>query len=179
VRIERLKQEYGVRVKWIAFPLHPDTPEEGQTLEELFAGRPVDIPAMLARMKQVAGELGLPVCERARVYNSRRATELGKWAEAQGRGDAFHNALFRAYFAEGLNIAEVAVLKGICSGLDLDPGEAERVLVKGAYRKAVDDDWLFSVRLGVTAVPTFRVENRSVVGAQPYEVLERLITQTH
>jgi predicted DsbA family dithiol-disulfide isomerase len=130
---------------------------------------------MMARLKQVADDLGLPVRERTRVYNSRRATELGKWAEAQDLGDAFHEAIFRAYFAEGRNISDVTVLREICSGLGLDPDEAERILSEEAYRRAVDDDWDYSRRLGVTAVPTFLVAGRAVVGAQPYEVLERLV----
>jgi predicted DsbA family dithiol-disulfide isomerase len=127
------------------------------------------------RLRQAAEELDLPVRERTRVYNSRRATELGKWAEAQGRGDAFHDAIFRAYFAEGLNISDVAVLREICSHLDLDADEAERVLAHGDYRLSVDNDWDYSRGLGVTAVPTFLAAGRSVVGAQPYEVLERLV----
>ena len=141
----------------------------------MFGGQPVNIPAMLGRLKQAADELGLSVTERTRVYNSRRATELGKWAEAQDRGDAFHDAIFRAYFAEGLNISDVAVLRETCSHLDLDPSEAERVLARGDYRTSVDEDWDYSRRLGVTAVPTFLAAGRTVVGAQPYEVLERLV----
>jgi len=90
---------------------------------------------MLGRLKQVADELKLPLCERKRTYNSRRATELGKWAEVQGRGDTFHEAIFRAYFAEGLNIADLSVLKKICSRINLDPDEAERVLAEGSYKK--------------------------------------------
>jgi len=138
-------------------------------------GQPVNVQAMMDRLRQAAEELDLPVRDRARVYNSRRATELGKWAEAQGRGDAFHDAIFRAYFAEGLNISDVAVLREACSHLDLDPDEAERVLAQGEYGTSVDDDWDYSRRLGVTAVPTFLAAGRSVVGAQPYEVLERLV----
>ncbi len=127
------------------------------------------------RLGQAAEELDLPVRERTRVYNSRRATELGKWAEAQGRGDAFHDAVFRAYFADGLDISDVAVLREICSQLDLTPDEAERVLAEGEYKNVVDEDWDYSRKLGVTAVPTFLAAGRSVVGAQPYEVLERLV----
>jgi predicted DsbA family dithiol-disulfide isomerase len=130
---------------------------------------------MMDRLRQAAEELDLPVKERTRVYNSRRATELGKWAEAQGRGDAFHDAVFRAYFADGLDISDVAVLREICSQLDLTPDEAERVLAEGEYKNVVDEDWDYSRKLGVTAVPTFLAAGRSVVGAQPYEVLERLV----
>ncbi len=130
---------------------------------------------MLDRLKQAADDAGLPIRERTRVYNSRRATELGKWAEEKGRGEKFHDAVFRAYFAEGRNISDVEVLKEICSDLDLDPDEAERVLAEGTYREAVDEDWDYARRLGVTAVPTFLAAGRAVVGAQPYEVLERLL----
>jgi predicted DsbA family dithiol-disulfide isomerase len=145
-------------------------------LEELFPRGTVDIPSVLDRLRQVAGELRLPLCERTRVYNTRRATELGKWAQEQGRGDAFHDAVFRAYFGEGLNIGDMKVLKKICSPLGLDPDVAEGVLVEGSCRAAVDADWLYAKRLGITAVPTFLAAGRAVVGAQPYEILEKLVT---
>ncbi len=109
------------------------------------------------------------------TYNSRRATELSKWAEDLGQDDAFHAAVFRAYFAEGLNIADISVLKDLCQGIGLDPHEAERVLAARAYKKAVNDDWAYSRSLGITAVPSFLASGRSVVGAQPYDVLEKLV----
>ena len=31
--IEKLKENYSVKIRWIHFPLHPETPQEGQTLE--------------------------------------------------------------------------------------------------------------------------------------------------
>ena len=47
-------------IRWIAFPLHPETPEEGISLEELFKGRGIDLPAYLGRLQNLAVELGLP-----------------------------------------------------------------------------------------------------------------------
>lgn len=161
----------------MAFPLHPETPQEGRSLEELFAGRNIDIPAVLARLKKTAADMELPWGERTMTYNSRRATELGKWADDLGCGELYHDAVFRAYFAEGLNIAQTPILKEICRRLGLDPAEAERVLAAGTYKRAVDDDWLYSRRLGISAVPTFLAEGQTVVGAQPYEALEKLVTR--
>ncbi|MBI5064136.1 MAG: DsbA family protein, partial [Desulfatitalea sp.] len=100
-RIERAQQELDLTIRWTAFPLHPETPEEGRTLDDLFAGRGVDIPAVLARLKSTAAGLGLPFTERSMTYNSRRAQELGKWAEESGQGEAFHRRAFEAYFAHG------------------------------------------------------------------------------
>ena len=161
-------------LRWTAFPLHPETPEEGRSLEDLFAGRLVDIPAMLAKLNATADSLGLPFGTRTMTYNSRRALELGKWAEARGYGEAFHMAVFKAYFAEGLNIALPEVLVDLAQGCGLDPGQARQALGERSFRQAVDDDWARSRRLHITAVPTFKMEARQLVGAQPYEALERL-----
>ena len=40
-----------MRIKWVHFPLHPDTPMEGRSLADLFAGRGYDIPKMAAQMR--------------------------------------------------------------------------------------------------------------------------------
>jgi len=168
-----LKREYDLDVKWVAFPLHPETPEDGLTLDELFAGRDVDIPAMLARLKSVAADCGLPFGVRTMTYNSRRAQEAGKWAESQNRGEAFHMAVFKAYFVDGLNIAKIPVLVELAESVGLRG--VEEILSKRTCQEAVDNDWRYSRRCGVQAVPTFAVQGRMVVGAQPYNVLEALV----
>jgi predicted DsbA family dithiol-disulfide isomerase len=164
-----------VAVQWTAFPLHPETPEQGRTLEALFAGRGMDIPQMLARLEQTAGELGLPFGRRTMTYNSRRAQELGKWAEEQGRGEAFHRAVFHAYFAEGLNIARFDVLRRLAGRVGLDEDSAIEVLDTRQYKKSVDQDWQRARRLGVNAVPTFQMHGRMLVGAQSYEAMVALM----
>jgi predicted DsbA family dithiol-disulfide isomerase len=155
--------------------LHPETPEEGLTLAELFAGRSVDIPALLDHLKKVADECGLPFGAREKTFNSRRAQELGKWAESLGRGEEFHLAAFRVYFAEGLNIAKVSVLTELVEAMNLEGAEAKRVLADGVFRQLVDRDWAYSRANSITAVPTFMADGRTVVGAHPYEELEKLV----
>jgi len=39
----------------------------------------------------------------------------------------------------------------------------------------VDADWSLSQEKGITAVPTFVMNQDKLVGAQPYEMLERLM----
>ena len=160
---------------WTAFPLHPETPPDGQSLEDLFAGRPINIPEMLTHLRHTARQLGLPFGDRRMTYNSRRAQELGKWAENCGRGDAFHNAVFKAYFANGLNIATDTVLMDIAQSVDLDPLEARTVIEQGQYRDAVDRDWQRSRHMGISAVPTFVINRQRLVGAQTYQDLTRFI----
>ena len=160
----------------MAFPLHPETPEEGQSLAELFAGRNIDLNAVRMRLKKAADDVNLPLTVRDMTYNSRKATELGKWAEEKGKGDVYHGAVFRAYFADGLNIGDLTVLKQICNRLGLNPAEAETVIGKRLYKKAVDDDWEYALKIGIMAVPSFMMNGRMIQGAQPYDVLKRLVT---
>jgi len=59
VRIEKLKQTFKIDATLIHFPLHPETPMEGRSMAELYAGRNVDPEAMYARMKGLMDTEGL------------------------------------------------------------------------------------------------------------------------
>ena len=175
MRIDQLHKYYDIEIRWIAFPLHPETPEDGLTLEELFGRQPVDIEKITHRLKQVAGELGLPLGERKKTYNSRLAQELAKWAESKGKGETFHEAVFRAYFVDGKNIAKVDELVALAKSIGLSEKEAKSVLESRIFKEAVDSDWTRSHSLGITGVPTFVIGQQAIVGAQPYEVLEQFL----
>lgn len=164
------------------FPLHPETPLQGQSLESLFAGRHLDLAAMHDRLATVMRAEGLAYGERTHTYNSRLAQEFGKWAETQTGGDdaalsRVHEALYRAYFVEGRNIGLVDELVAIAESLGLSSTSAREILTTRQLKEAVDADWVYARRAGVTSVPTFVVGQRGVVGAQPYDVLERLVVE--
>ena len=178
MRTDRLREEFDLNIRWSVFPLHPETPEEGRDLHDLFAGR-VDIDAMLKRLYQVADELGLPIGKRIRTYNSRRAQELGKWAEEMGVGEAFHNAVYRAYFVDGRNIALPEELTIIAREVGLDPEMALEVIDKQSHTDAVDADWQRAAGFGVTAIPTSIFRQRTLVGFQSYANYRKLITEAN
>ncbi len=144
------------------------------SLAELFAGRSFDLAAAHARLARLMDAEGLPFVARDRTYNSRLAQELGKWAERQG-ASGIHDALFRAYFAEGIDLSRREELVRIAVGQGLAETDARRVLDERELAPAVDADWKRARSLGVTGVPTFAAGGAGVVGAQPYEVLERLV----
>ena len=175
MRIEKLKAEHNVKVEWVHFPLHPDTPAEGRALANLFGGRDEDRKARHAQMKGRMEAEGLPYGERTMTYNSRLAQELGKWADTEPGGEAIHDALFRAYFVEARDISQPAVLLDIAQQVGLSVDGAREVLEKRTFKDAVDEDWKLSREYGITGVPTFVVGRYGVVGAQPYEALEQLV----
>jgi len=130
---------------------------------------------MQARMRGLMAQEGLPYGERTHTYNSRLAQELGAWASTQADGAGIHDALFQAYFVEGKNIGAIDTLVEVAEAVGLSGSEARQVLIARRFKDAVDADWQRAMRLGVTGVPTFAAQGCGVVGAQPYEVLERLV----
>ena len=162
-------------MRWTNFPLHPETPDSGIPLEELFQGRGYDIEEMKQRMSGLMAEENLPYGNRSHTYNSRFAQELAKWGESFPEGEAMNLKLFEAYFAEGRNLAEPVVLLEVAEAAGLDRDAAEEMIRKRSFRDAVDADWKRAHELGVTGVPTFVSGNQGLVGAQPYESLEQLI----
>jgi predicted DsbA family dithiol-disulfide isomerase len=164
-----------VEIQWKAFPLHPDTPEEGLSLDKLYSGLNLDPREVKGRQKRAAEELGLPLGERTMTYNSRLANELGKWAESKGKGEEFHHTVFRAYYVGGINIAKPDELITLAKAVGLPEQEAAEVLKMRRFRREVDADWALSARLGISSIPTFVLDSWSVVGAQTYETLEKLL----
>jgi predicted DsbA family dithiol-disulfide isomerase len=175
VRVEKLKQVFDVDTVWVHFPLHPETPVEGRSMADLYAGRNVDPEAMYARMKGLMDAEGLPYGRRTHTYNSRLAQELGKWADTQPGSEAIHDALYKAYFVEARNIGDPDILVEIAQSVGLPGEEARAVLTERRFKDAVDADWVKSRQWGVTGVPTFVAARYGVVGAQPYGVLEQLL----
>jgi predicted DsbA family dithiol-disulfide isomerase len=162
-------------VKFRHFPLHPETPDEGLTLEELFAGRNIDIPAAQKRMTGLMEEEGLPYGTRTHTFNSRLAQELAAWADTQPGGDGIHEELFKAYFVDGQNLATADVLVATAGKSGLSEDDAADALETRGFRDAVDADWALSRQYGITGVPTFVADGRGASGAQPYEVLEQVV----
>jgi predicted DsbA family dithiol-disulfide isomerase len=122
----------------------------------------------------MAGE-GLHYGDRTHTFNSRLAQELAVWPDGLGATDLLHDALFRAYFVDGLNLADPDVLVAAATSSGLDSREARGVLEERRFAEMIDADWDAARQAGVTGVPTVIAAGLGVVGAQPYEVLESLM----
>lgn len=168
-RVEKLRQSLGIDVQWRFFPLHPDTPQEGLLLKDLFAGRNFDIDAAQARLKQLMDAEGLKFNQRTHTYNSRLAQELAK------AFDQLRDPLYKAYFEDARNIGDVDVLVDIAQSAGIPASDARTVLTERTFKSAVDEDWERARRYGITGVPTFVAGNQKLVGAHPYEMLEKLV----
>lgn len=104
--------------------------------------------------------------------NSRPALVGAKFAEAHGLGEAYHDAVFRAYWQEAQNIEAVEVLAGLATAVGLNRDEFLAALDDPHYQNAMLADVQQAFQYGLSGVPALVYNNKYLVsGAQPYELL--------
>ena len=177
------RPDHPFAVAWHPFQLNPDMPREGMDrrayLEAKFGGKAQAVE-VYARVADAARNAGLEINFEAmeRTPNTLDAHRLIHWAGLEGRQNAVVDALFRAYFREGRDIGDTAVLVEVAALAGMDAGVTARLLATEADR----DDLIARDRdarqKGVSAVPTFLVAQQYVLsGAQPVALWQRAIDE--
>ena len=104
--------------------------------------------------------------------NSRPALIGAKFAEEQGAGDAYHDAMFRAYWQKAQDISELDVLADVATAVSLDADAYLAALDDPHYQSQMQADVEQAFAYGLSGVPALVYNNKFLVsGAQPYEVL--------
>jgi len=154
-------------------------PEQGLPIARLLEekGLLVTPEQVTANLKATAQSFDLPFGEGTMVYNSRLAQEIGLWAQSCGRAHQFHDAAFNAYFVDGRNLADKGVILALAASAGLDVAQAEEIIDLRSYAGAVDRDWAKARELELVAAPTFLMKDQRLVGAKPYQVLEKMVAQ--
>lgn len=172
---------HNFEIEWHPFQLNPDMPAEGmdrrEYLETKFGGREraVAVYGQIAEAAEAAG-IEIDFAGITRTPNTLNAHRLIHWAGLEGRQTAIVSALFRAYFREGRDIGDSAVLLDIAEAAGLDRAMIERLLASDADADDIRARDAHARDRGVTGVPTFVVANQHVVpGAQPPELWAQVI----
>jgi predicted DsbA family dithiol-disulfide isomerase len=145
----------------------------------MFEENACKIPKMRSRWIRAAEKAGLPFSNRTHSYNSRSAQELFKWAETQGKGKPFHDAVLRAYFVDLRNIAKTDVLMDVAASVDLSPHQARQVLETGAFGNAVDADWARSEEMAIELVPTCVFNGKFLENPLSFEALAQFLVENN
>ena len=172
-----MEEKFKLSIRWIQFALHPETPQKGLSLEELFAGRDLDIQAIQGHLRELMRLEGLPYGNRTHTYNSRLAQELSKWGERFPESSLLNQKIFEAYFVDGQNLANQNLLVKLAGEAGLSTQVAREVLENRVFKEAVDIDWMRSRQTGISGVPTFVIGQYRIAGAKSYEMLERFVVK--
>ena len=172
-----------VAVRWRPYQLDPTIPEGGldrtEYMERKF-GRDGRLKAIHDNLARLGAEVGLPFAfaKIRRAPNTLDAHRLIRWAASVGVQREVVERLFSAYFVEGRNIGDHAVLIDIAAASGLDAAIVERLLAEGADADAVRNEIAQAQAIGVTGVPFFIFGGRlGVPGAQDVALLRRAMAQ--
>jgi predicted DsbA family dithiol-disulfide isomerase len=176
-RIERLQREFPVDVEWRPFELHPETPRSGAHLTGRL-GSSARAAAYTQNIIGLAEESGIPMAMPRVVANSHLALEASEFAREQGGFDAYHHALFAAYFEQGRDLGDVDVLCEIARSAGVDDQGLRQALSDGRYAELIDRVTREARADEVLSTPTFVFEGGfRMTGAQDYAVFESITTR--
>ena len=173
-----------VEIEWKSFQLDPEMDnKEGLNVHEYLGkrkgGTPADGKRMNDGMTAAAAEVGLQYdFDNGIINNTMNAHRLLHWAKAAGLQNELKERIFKAYYTEGIDTADITELVRLAKETGLDPLQARKVLEENLYVKEVLQDQQEAVELGVQGVP-FYVFNRkyAVSGAQPSEVFAQVLNK--
>ena len=120
-------------------------------------------------VEETAERDGLPLAlgRIRRTPNSFDAHRLIRIAERHGQGDAMAEALFHAYFVEGLDIGDRDTLVATAAALGFDAQDIRGALASDAEATAVFAADAQARQLGLQAVPCYIFNRRyALSGAQ-------------
>jgi predicted DsbA family dithiol-disulfide isomerase len=175
--LDSLKQTRAVQVQFRAYELRPEgtpplAPEvEAQHRQRGATGWP--------RVQQIARErfgLELKRMEHQLPHPTRLAHIGAKYAVAHEQAEAYHRAVFRAYWQELRDISKVETLLEIARAVGLDETEFRAALDSPDFRAAVETDEYWAWQQDLRGVPAFIFAERYLVsGAQPAELLQQVV----
>jgi len=163
-------------LRWRPFQLQPDMPAEGRdfrTVLERKFGSWTRAEQMFDRIRTLGEELELDFHFDAIEVapNTADAHRLVLWAAEQAQGDALATALFRAYFSDGRNVSDPAVLVDCAAATGLDADAARSLLSGDDYAEAVRESQQQAQRKGITGVPFYLFDDEhALTGAQSVDV---------
>ena len=175
--LDRLAQVEDIEIEWKSFELRPlNAAPMPPAQEQAYKQR---IAAAWPRTRKTAQEnFGVEMIHHRWGVKSRLAHEGAKFAEEKGRGDAYHDRMFKAHFIDDLDFGDLDTLADLAAEIGLDRAEFVAALENHTYAAAVDNDVAQAQAYGIQGVPGTIIANKYMVsGAQPFEALEDIVRQ--
>jgi predicted DsbA family dithiol-disulfide isomerase len=156
--------------------LHPEIPPQGRPRDEVLP------PAYRARVEEglnrLATQVGLNLKPHDRLINSRPALQAAEFSRQTGHFDAMHRALFRAYWDEGRDISDRSVLHELAQRLGMDADAMDAAVAADRFGDDLDVRRAEAEDLMIDGIPAHVIADRYLVmGAQPYDVFERVLAR--
>lgn len=172
------------RIRFQPFELNPGMAPQGEDAVEHLARKYGMTPQQVAenreRIRDRAAAVGFSMSALGsrRLYNTFDAHRLLHWAELEGRQPALKHALFSAYFTDGQDVSDHAVLVSAAQKAGLDGAAAAAVLASDRYAEETRQAEALWRSRGIDAVPAIVIDDHYLIsGGQPPEVFEQALRE--
>lgn len=186
-RLEKAILELGIQdqvdIEWQAFELNPNMPAEGQNLQEHIAEKYGSTLAQQQASHQHLVEAGAALdfkfdhFDKIRMVNTFEAHILLTYAKAFGKQTELKMYLTKAFFSDGKDVSDRAVLKQALIEVGLNAEEGLAQLDKEIVHQALRKEQAYWKSLGINSVPTIVFDRKgAVTGAQPVDVFKQVLS---
>jgi predicted DsbA family dithiol-disulfide isomerase len=184
--LQRLDGEVRAELHFQPFELNPQIAPAGEDIVEHLTRKYGIDAAQVERNAEAIRQRGESVGftfgrgKRRRIYNTFDAHRLLHWAgvESAERQRGLKHALLRAYFTEGDDPSDRAVLQRVAAEAGLDAARTQEILDSDEYAAEVRERERHWQQLGIQAVPAVVIDERHLIqGGQPPEVFEQALRQ--
>ena len=175
--IAALPDGTNIELQWQPFELNPDMRPEGmdrKIYRSLKFGSWERSQMLDAHTVEAARGDGIVFnyAAMAKTPNTLAAHRLMRLAAERNKATTAARAIFSAYFEQGRDVGDTAVLADIAAETGLDREEALAYLNAGDGGVQVQEAERAAVVGGVRSVPHFDIAGTVISGAQPVEVFE-------
>lgn len=171
-----MKQEFTISDEWMPFEIHPDTPQKGVFWKDYFPG--MNAEAFFRQLDERGQKIGVRFGPQPLMSNSREALEGGEFAKEHGRYDAYHEAVFRAFFTDCLDIGNRKVILDVARKVGLDAKTLNMALEENIYLPRLQETTRKAREKWISSAPTFIVEGYgSISGAQPIDTFRAVLRE--
>jgi len=174
--MRKLKPEFNIELDWRGYQIHPEWPAEGISVDQVRT--PSDMDARKAawqRITAMADAEGLEIKAPSVFTNSRAALAACEFAREQGRSEELEGRIYRAYFIEGANIGDAALVARLGAEVGLNESEVAEAVHSPRYDMRLKNNALAAHQRGVSGVPTFFIGEYPLVGAQSTDVMRQIL----
>ena len=171
-------------IHFLPFELNPDMPREGETIAHYFerqqgwlAPTLQDYQDSLVKTANNAGVV-IDFSKRTHYYNTRRAHKLMHWAEQFSKQSAVNEMLIEAYFKQGLDISDTAVLLDIAEQLGMDRSTAHSALTSKTVTQALENKIERQKGFKLNRIPAFILNEQTLIsGSNSVEFFEKILSE--
>lgn len=159
-------------VEWIPFELDPNAPLEGSDLYKIYSEDYVN--SSLNMLSNMGKEYGIEFNNKNGKYNTLRAHLGGYYAKEKGKYEEYLMAMFKAYFADGINLGHKDEVNKIAENIGLDIDEINKAIDSGKYTEAYETAKKQAQEYKIQSVPAFIIDDRrKISGIREYKLFKQ------